>query len=417
VSVASISVRLDSRRRRTAALGVTLLIAGVLTAAIVRPAVAERLARHAVRLEDRERALAWDPANGARHVWLGRAWERQGELERAQARFEDALRLRPRDAYALMHLALLAGRRGDAPAARAAIERALSLDAHNVAIRWEAALLALRLDDRDGALAHLRYLLAVDPVQRDAAFELGRALLGRDEDPQVLLPAEPEGVAGILVAALERDDLSLANAAWSRTVALAAPVATSVGRRYLQRLLEDRNGSTAHAVWSRLAPGPSSAGNAVWNGGFESERLLGWGFDWRVERMWGVDVAFDAFVAARGKRSLRLTFSSFPTLDFAGVTQFVAVEPGRTYRLEARGKAAAFETRSGVRLEVLEPRDGRVLARTDAITGTTDWITLSAAVPVPEDASLLLLRIRRERATTPEGNLGGKVWIDEVSLR
>jgi tetratricopeptide (TPR) repeat protein len=379
--------------------------------------VGERLARRAETLADRERATAWDPTDAARQVWLGRAYEAQGRLDLAGARFEEAVRLRPGDGYALMHLAVLADRRRDAPAARAAMDRALALDPHNVAIRWEAALLALRLDDRDRALAHLRYLLAVDPAQRDAAFELGRALLAPDEDPQTLLPAEPEGVKGILVAALEHDDLPLASVAWARTVALAAPVSGDLGRRYLQRLLDDGRGLAAQAVWSRLVAGPAAPDNAVWNGGFEAERLLSWGLDWRIQRVWGVDVALDPFVAATGKRSLRLTFNSFPTLDFAGVTQLVAVEPGREYRLEARAKAAAFETRSGVRLEVVLPRDETVLAHTGAIAGTTDWVPLTATVRIPEATSLVRLRVRRERAAAPEGNLGGKVWIDEVSLR
>jgi hypothetical protein len=163
--------------------------------------------------------------------------------------------------------------------------------------------------------------------------------------------------------------------------------------------------------------GPATDDNAVWNGGFEADRLLGWGFDWRIQRVWGVDVALDSLVAARGRRSLRLTFNSFPTLDFAGVSQLVAVEPGREYRLEARARASGFATRSGVKLEVVLPGDMVTLAETSTIAGTTEWIPLTASVRIPDDTSLVMLRVRRERSAAPEGNLGGKVWIDEVSLR
>ncbi len=412
-----IFIRLESRRSRALALVLTLLAAGALTRSIVRPVVADRLATNAVSMADRERATAWDPTDPALQTWLGRAYERQGDLDLARVRFEEAVRLRPSDAYAIMQLALLAERRHDARAARAAIDKALALDAHNVAIRWEAALLALRLDDRDQALDHLRYILAVDPAQRDAAFQLGRALLRPDENPQTLLPSEPEGLTGILIAALEHDDLPLANVAWARRVSLAAPVPNDVGRRYVQRLLDEGNGLAAHAVWSTLVRWPVSDDNAVWNGSFEAERLLGWGFDWRIQRVWGVDVALDPFVAAKGRRSLRLTFNSFPTLDFAGVTQLVAVEPGREYRLEARAKASGFETRSGVKLEIVLPRDQVTLAETNTITGTTDWMALTAMVRIPDDTSLVVLRVRRARTPGPEGNLGGKVWIDEVTLR
>jgi hypothetical protein len=368
-------------------------------------------------MADREWATAWDPTDPARHVWLARAYEREGDVDRARAHFEEALRLRPADAYATMQLAALAERRRDAEGARAAMRTALALDPHNVAIRWDAALLALRLDDRDQALAHLRYVLAVDPTQRDAAFQLGRALLKPDEDAQVLLPAEPEGVTGILVAALEHDDLPLASVAWARGRTLAAAVPAHIGRRYLQHLLDNGRGLAAHGVWTTLVRGRQDEDNAVWNGSFEAERLLGWGFDWRIQRVWGVDVALDPFVASAGRRSLRLTFNSFPTLDFGGVTQLVAVEPGREYRLQARAKAAAFETRSGVKLEVVRPGGTVTLAETNTVAGTTDWIPLTARLRVPDDVSLVMLRVRRERTVSPEGNLGGKVWIDEVSLR
>ena len=134
-------------------------------------------------------------------------------------------------------------------------------------------------------------------------------------------------------------------------------------------------GSTARRVWTALAPNGHLAqdGNAVWNGGFEADRLAGWGLDWRVQRVWGVEVALDRFVAAMGNGSLRLTFNSFPTLNFAGVSQLVAVEPGREYQLRAQAKALDFVTRSGLKLQVVLPKGEQVLAETNAITGTTAW--------------------------------------------
>ncbi len=410
-------IRLESRRSRALVVALALVVAGALACVIVRPVVAQRLAMNATSTEDLARAAAWDPNDPAVHIWLGHAYERQGDLDRARARFEEARRLRPSEAYPVMQLGLLAERRRDPQAARDAIRTALALDPHNVAIRWDAALLALRLDDREQALDHLRYVLAVDPAQRDAAFQLGRALLRPDEDSQILLPSDPDGLTTILTAALEHDDLPLANVAWARRVSLGPPFPGDVGRRYLQRLLEDGEGPAARAVWSRLIRGPATDDNAVWNGGFEADRLLGWGFDWRIQRVWGVDVALDSLVAARGRRSLRLTFNSFPTLDFAGVSQLVAVEPGREYQLEARARASGFATRSGVKLEVVLPEDMVTLAETSAIAGTTEWIPLTASVRIPDDTSLVMLRVRRERSAAPEGNLGGKVWIDEVSLR
>jgi hypothetical protein len=158
--------------------------------------------------------------------------------------------------------------------------------------------------------------------------------------------------------------------------------------------------------------------NAVWNGGFEHETLLGWGLDWQVRRAWGVEVGLDRFVAAQGRQSLRLIFNSFPTLDFAGVSELVPVEPGHEYRLRAVVKALDFTTRSGLKLQVVTSgEEPEVLAETPAVAGTaTDWVPLETRVRVPADTTLVRVRLRREKAPGPEGNLGGKVWVDDVVL-
>ncbi|HEX9843063.1 MAG TPA: hypothetical protein VGC20_09950, partial [bacterium] len=160
-----------------------------------------------------------------------------------------------------------------------------------------------------------------------------------------------------------------------------------------------------------------NASNLVWNGGFERERLRGWGFDWQVRHAWGIEVRLDHFAAASGQQSLRLTFNSFPSLDFSGVYQRIAVEAGSVYRLRALAKALEFTTQSGVKLQVVTPDGEQVLGETPAITGTTgDWVALEADVQVPDEITLVMLRVRRERAPGPEGNLGGKVWLDDITL-
>jgi hypothetical protein len=95
----------------------------------------------------------------------------------------------------------------------------------------------------------------------------------------------------------------------------------------------------------------------------------------------------------------------------------VGVEPGREYRLRAVARASDFVTRSGLRLEVVLPRGEEVIAQTAAVSGTTSgWVPIETRVRVPAATSLVQLRLRREPAPLPEGNLGGKVWLDDVRL-
>ena len=415
-------VPLESRGRRALVLGLALAVAAWLAVEAVRPAIAWYAGRDK-NVQGLQRAVAWDPRNADLQIRLGHAYASlvPADAVRATAHYGAAVGLRPTDAYPRLLLALLANGQGDLRASRAALEEALRLDPENVNLRWEAALLFMEWGEREAALPHFKYVLGVDPAQRDAAFQLARTLLRPGENPATLLPADVDGLTNVLVAALLQGDLGLAGIAWNRRMQLEPPLAEWIGKRYMALTIDKNEGSMARAAWQSLASDGSAAGStsAVWNGGFETERLLGWGLDWRIRKLWGVDVALDRFVAAAGSRSLRFTFNSFPSLDFDGVTQLVAVEPDRQYRLRALAKAVDFTTRSGLKLQVVVPGPiEQLLAETPPISGTTaDWVRLEAPVTVPPHTTLVMIKVRREPAAVPEGNLGGKVWLDEVSLQ
>jgi hypothetical protein len=414
-------VRLESPGRRLLVLALTLAGAAWLGRAVVGPAVADYLAPRGATVAELERALAWDPGNSHLHVRLAglELGAFAGDLETARRHAAAALLRRPTHAGTWLQLAVLADRQGQRLRAREALATALRLDPQNVALRWEAALLDLRWGERPSAVEHLRYVIAVDPARQDAAFQLAAALLPPGAPTTNLLPAEAEPLTALLAGAVHRRDVGLAQAAWDRRAPLLPAAPSWLQRAYLQLLLSQGEGTAARRAWLAMAPPGSptdAAPDLIWNGGFEAERIAGWGLDWQVRQTWGVEVALDRFQAARGRQSLRLAFNSYPTLDFAGVLQPVAVRPGGHYLLRALAKAVDFNTTSGVKLQITA-RDDVTLGETHAISGTTaDWVPLEARVRIPVDTTLVLVRVRREKAPGPEGNLGGKVWLDEVSL-
>jgi tetratricopeptide (TPR) repeat protein len=422
-SRAVLLIPLDSRISRALVLALVLVGGAALARAIVAPALAEYLAPRAAPIERLERAVAWDPGSPDLHLRLARAQMARldpGDGDEARAHVRIALRLRPTHGGTWLQLAQILDGDGEAAQAREALATALRLDRHDVVLRWEAALLALHWGERAAALEHLRYVLAVDPGQRDAAFQLARALVPAGEALSGLLPEGAEPLTGILAVAVQHRDLPLAEAAWEQRAPLTPALPAALQRAYLELLLQEGRGRDARRLWLALVPSgrPGAPGDAVWNGGFESESLLGWGLDWQVRRSWGVEIGLDRFVAAQGRQSLRLAFNSFPTLDFSGVSELVPVEPGREYQLRVLVKALDFTTRSGLKLQVvMADEQAEVLAETPTVTGTTaDWVPLATRVRVPEAVTLVRVQLRREKAPGPEGNLAGKVWVDDVSL-
>ncbi len=417
-----VSIRLESKVSRAFVLLFALVCAAWMAKGIVSPAIADSLAKIGNGAADLERAAAWDGGNPDLRLRLGAAYLAPGEgedLARARLHIEAALRQRPSHGLTWLQFALLAERYGDMEVARQALGTAVRLDRHNVDVRWEAALLASRWGERALALEHLRYVLLLDPSRQEAAFRMARALSSPGESVASLFPQDPAPLAALLQTAVRQRDLHQAHAVWERRATLTPAIPDDVQREYLELLLQKGEGLAARRIWLALVPraAPTSESNGVWNGSFEAPALLGWGFDWRIRRVWGVDVKLDRVVAAKGRQSLRISFDSFPTLDFAGVFQVVAVEPGRQYQLRALAKAVNFRTRSGLKLQITTPEGDRILGETPAIAGTTaDWIQLETSVQVPLGVSLVHVRLRREKAGPPEGTLGGKVWVDEVSL-
>ena len=418
----TVRLHLGSRAVRLIARGGILVGAAWMAAVTVSPAVADHLARSATTLPQLERALAWDPTSPDLRLRLAQAYLArldQGDVSRAQIQLEAALRTRPTHAGTWFQLALLVEREGDSKRARPAFDTAIRLDRHNVWLRWEAALVALRGGDRETALDHLKYVLEVDPAQRDAALPLARALLTSGEPVASLLPASAGPLTSVLAAAVRQRDLTIAQAAWERRTPLAPAIPLALQREYVDLLLERGHGPEARRQWMAMVPAgyPEAPGDLIWDGGFEAGTLLGWGFDWHVGRAAGVEVAIDRYVAASGRHSLRLTFNSLPTLDIANVWQMVAVEPGREYALRALARTRDFHTRSGLKVQVTSPDGERVLAESPPVAGTiSDWAVLEARVHIPRHLDVVVVRLRRERSREPEGNLGGKVWIDDMSL-
>ena len=152
----------------------------------------------------------------------------------------------------------------------------------------------------------------------------------------------------------------------------------------------------------------------VFNGGFEHE-LAGSPFDWHFNGFNGVNVLRDAEIFDEGLFSLRIEFAGNNNPDFRHVSQIVFVTPGR-YRFEAHIRTAGITSDQGVRFSIRGSGSNRLLAETDALTGTNSWRRTETEVDVPAGITMAEVALVRHRSIRIDNQLTGIAWIDAVKL-
>jgi tetratricopeptide (TPR) repeat protein len=184
------------------------------------------------------------------HNNLGRIHVRAGDLDEAQAEFEKALALDPRNAEALLSLASVAALRGNRGQAERLVEIALASNPDSPAALAQLAELRRDAGDLTSAIRLFREALAIHDAAPDLYLGLGDCLqrAGRNAEAEAaferVLALLPDSVAahynlGVVAANLGRYDESIAR--YEKVLALDAqhPLAASalnnLGTVHLER--------------------------------------------------------------------------------------------------------------------------------------------------------------------------------------
>jgi hypothetical protein len=158
------------------------------------------------------------------------------------------------------------------------------------------------------------------------------------------------------------------------------------------------------------------------NGGFEQEKILGSGFDWKMLPVSGATVSFDPSVAFEGKRSLKISFNGKENIDFHHLFQYVSWRPNTDYLLRVRMRTKEVTTTSGVKIEVIgiggaENTGPPLQASSESLTGDNGWKELTVAFRTPDRSQGGMVRVRREKTEKFDRLLSGTVWLDNFELK
>ena len=184
---------------------------------------------------------------------------------------------------------------------------------------------------------------------------------------------------------------------------------------YIKYLIRQNQIKQALAIWKSYF-GEQQIVETFLNSGFESE-MIQTGFGWKIanskEFEWGIDNE----IAYQGERSFMLKFSGESNIHFHHIEQLIPVVPGAKYRLSTYWRGQNITTRSTPHIELSAVHsDEPATVRTKTKRGNWSWEKLEAELEIPQDSSLLRVRIRRNKTKSLDKNISGSVWFDDFKI-
>lgn len=348
-------------------------------------------------------------------------WDiRHIDLRESLNYLKKAIERNPLEQNYWLNLAKVFQRMGENKASERALENAILVFPASYQGRWVTGNLLLQQGTLEKAIPHFSYILAHYPNQSHVVYDvLVRVVNDSDFILERLVPKDSASFKQYLSYLYEAGDKDSAQKAWQKRDSFAYQPDRNETLRHIEFLISRGELNEAFLIWkARLQEeGLSipSDGNLMTNGGFEKEKILGGGFDWKIEKIPGTDISFDPSTTFEGKRSLKIIFSGKENVDFAHVYQFVPLKPNTEYMLKANMKTKEVTTKSGLKIEISGVGPAFYKA-SETLIGDNDWRELLVAFWTPAQSQGGLVRIRRDRTDKFDRYISGTVWIDNVSL-
>jgi tetratricopeptide (TPR) repeat protein len=375
---------------------------------------------------DWERATRIEPDNPETWYQLGRF--RQLDFDNADiplaiSYYRRAIQLNPRSPYYKVDLAGALETEGNNAEADSYFRAAQAAYPISAEVSWKYGNFLLRQDRLPEAYAEIHRAVMVDPQLIPPAVS---QVWHSDPDVHLLLdqvlPETAEAYTQALGFLTDAQDPAAALEVWRRLIAKDPHTDWKWVFMLTDMLVKQEKFDEAGTVWRQAVennPGtsPGYAGNSlVYDGGFEKD-ISGGGFGWRQMDAKGADFDFDSEVKHSGSRSARLIFDGTENLAYEGLFQCVLVSPATHYRFQGFIRTEQISTESGMRFEIVDPKDqGHLDILTPNETGTLPWTLEQVDFTTGPHTRMILIRLARKPSARLDNQLRGTVWIDDVTL-
>ena len=318
----------------------------------------------------------------------------------------------------LAELLHLLGKRGGS---EEALAKAITVFPTGYRGRWISGTLLLQQGSFEKAIPHFTYILSHYPNRSRLVYDImRRATLDTNVLLERLVPRDPPSMHRYIGYLCEIGDFESAKRAWQKKLSYGFKSGREDTVRYVEFLIGHGDLNEGFQVWKKALREEGfkipSDGNLITNGGFEQEKLLGGGFDWKIGKVKGAEVSFDPSISFAGKSSLRIAFDGKENINFHHVYQYVPLKPETEYLLKTSMKSEKITTRSGVKIEIVGIGP-RFHGASESLTGDNEWKELTVAFRTPAGSQGGLVRVRREETSKLDRFIAGTIWIDGVELR
>ncbi|MCA1642320.1 MAG: carbohydrate binding domain-containing protein, partial [Acidobacteria bacterium] len=289
--------------------------------------------------------------------------------------------------------------------------------------RWYLGNLLLRAGRDEEAVVELRGAAESDPTLRGPIFASVWSIFDGDVARVTAAIGGSPAVRGELVKYLitqKRTDDALK--LWAALSPQDRRAQRAAGDALVEALLAAKRVNSALSIYREASPdGARVATGQITNGGFEDEAVAAGkkAFDWSVTPVPQAQTGIDPGARHSGARSLRVSFNAPSSIQYANVTQLVAVEPGARYRLEFFVRTDGLKSVASLVVDVVSAKTGGAAIATSAPApaGTNDWQPIALEFTAPQDADGVVLLIRRQPCRDEACPIFGKIWYDDFSLQ
>jgi tetratricopeptide (TPR) repeat protein len=375
--------------------------------------------------ENWERAARIEPDNPESWYRLGRFRHLDfdsADIPLAISYYRRAIQLNPRSPYYKLDLAGALEIAGNTSEADANLRAARAAYPISPEVAWKYGNFLLRQNRLPEAFAEIHRAAAADPNLLPLA--VSRAWRS-DPDIHVLLDQVLPETAGAYQQALaflaDAKESAAALEVWNRLIAKDPHTDMKWVFKLSDLLLAQEKFDEAGTVWRQatgndLGPAAFGANSLVYDGGFEKD-ISGGGFGWQQTDVPGADFDFDTEEKHTGGRSARLVFDGSKNLSYEDLFQLVLVAPGTRYHFQGFLHTDQISTESGVRFEILDPKDQtRLDVLTPNETGNVPWTPEQIDFTTGPRTRLILIRLTRRPSERLDNKLRGTAWIDDVTL-